>query len=143
MLGLVRKKTLVAAFKSNSSLQAQMGEVAEKNLTLMQDVAKQMAATQAVEHQREVAMKVAASAEKERDKAVEDFNALERLHARRIRVGTFTVNPLKLTAQLRAIEPRLRVEFDGDQVVVYADSVLKPEVARAVSGFLNGQWDWT
>ena len=143
MLGLVRKKSLLAVADSMANLEIARVKVVAENVGLKDAVAGHEAAVEALEHQRQTAMKVAASAEKERDKAVEDFNALEKLHARRIRVGTFMVNPLKLTAQLRAIEPSLRVEFDGDKVVVYADSVLKPEVSRAVSGFLNGQWDRT
>ena len=147
MFGLVRKKTLVAALKASwSTLEtaeiARISAVADY-LELKGDVTHLTAAVEAVEHQRDVAMKVAASAEKERDKAVEDYKALEKLHSRRVRVGTFTVSPERLTARLRAIEPSLRVEFDGDKVVIYSDQMLKPEVGRAVRGLFSGQWDTT
>lgn len=143
MLGLVRKKTLLLAEGYGAVLRGHVAARTQENVQLKQTVSNQEAAMSVLEHQRGVAMNVAASAEKERDKAMEDFKALESLHSKRLRLGTFTVNPLKLTAQLRAIEPSLRVEFDGDKVVVYSDKVLKPEVSRAVSGFLNGQWDRT
>lgn len=143
MFGLVRKKTLEAMEGLLTTCEQEFRKEHGRLRGLEEVLANQVARTEALEHQRGVSMRVAESAEKERDRAVADFAALQSLHAKRVRIGTFTVNPLKLTAQLRAIEPTLRVEYDGDKVVVYSETLLKEEVHRAVASFLNGQWDRT
>ena len=73
------------------------------------------------------------------DTAEKRFDELRALHSAHTRVMTWTLDPLRLTAQLRAIEPSLRVERDGDKMIVYADVTLTEPQVNAVSAMLLAQ----
>lgn len=64
------------------------------------------------------------------------YEALRALHSGQTRVLTWTMDPVRLTAQLRAIEPSLRVERDGDRMVVYANVQLLESQMNAVNAVL-------
>jgi hypothetical protein len=57
---------------------------------------------------------------------------LRGLHSEQVRVCSVTVDPIALTARLRAIEPTLRVEWDGDRMVIYSQSSLTEAEYNAV-----------
>lgn len=68
--------------------------------------------------------------------AEEKYEALRALHSEETRVLTWTMDPVRLTAQLRAIEPSLRVEKEGDRMVVYANVKLLESQINAVNSVL-------
>ena len=64
-------------------------------------------------------------------------------HATRVRVGHIGVDPIGLTARLRAIEGSLRCEWDGDKIVVYADHPLPEAQINAVVAAMTPQLNRT
>ncbi len=64
------------------------------------------------------------------------FDSLQELHSSTVRVVTWNVDPMRLTAKLRAIESTLRAERDGDKLVVYSNSKLSEAQINAVNAVL-------
>src|SRR3990167_762738 len=71
------------------------------------------------------------------------YDNLRELHSDRVRICSLVVDPARLTAKLRVIEPTLRAEWDGDKVVVYSDVTLPRPKMNAVLAMLEGQVDLT
>ena len=58
-------------------------------------------------------------------------------HATRVRIGWIPIDPIEMTARIRAVEGSLRCEWDGDKIVVYAGRVLtEAEFNAAVAAFM-------
>ncbi len=71
------------------------------------------------------------------------YDSLCELHSNRIRIGTIDVDPLTITAKLRAVEPTIRVEFDGKKLFLYADKVLTEPEFNQLEGMLRVHIDRT
>ena len=58
-------------------------------------------------------------------------------HATRVRIGWIPIDPIEMTARIRAIEGSLRVEWDGDKLVIYSGRPLtEAEFNAAVAAFM-------
>lgn len=57
--------------------------------------------------------------------------------AGRHRVCSVKIDPVRLTAQLRGIDPTLRAEYDGSRLVVYSDYELPETKVNAAVAKLN------
>jgi hypothetical protein len=58
-------------------------------------------------------------------------------HATRVRIGWIPIDPIEMTARIRAVEGSLRVEWDGDKLVIYAGRPLtEAEFNAAVAAFM-------
>lgn len=64
------------------------------------------------------------------------YAAIQALHSGQTRVVTWLMDPVRLTARLRAVEPTLRVERDGDRMIVYANSQLSDAQINTVNAAL-------
>ena len=71
------------------------------------------------------------------------YENLKGLHSDRVRICSVAFDPAKLTSQLRAIEPSLRAEWDGDKIVVYAGVRLTQAQHNAVLMAVAPQVDLT
>ena len=71
------------------------------------------------------------------------YDSLCELHSNRIRIGIISVDPIEMTAKLRAIEPTIRVEFDGKRLFIYADRVLTDPEFNQLEGMLKVRIDRT
>ena len=58
-------------------------------------------------------------------------------HATRVRIGWIPIDPIEMTARLRAVEGSLRCEWDGSKIVIYAGRPLtEGEYNAAVAAFM-------
>ena len=65
---------------------------------------------------------------------VDKYEHLREFNAKRFRVGSIDVDPVGLTALARAIEPSMRVESDGQRLVIYSENPLdKPQLNAVVA----------
>ena len=71
------------------------------------------------------------------------YDSLCELHSNRIRIGSIVVDPIEITAKLRAVEPTIRVEFDGKRLFIYADRVLTDPEFNQLEGMLKVRIDRT
>ena len=79
----------------------------------------------------------------QKGKLQEAYTHLVALHSGRVRVCSFTVDPVQLTAALRRIDGGLRAEWDGAKVVIYSDVKLTQAKMNALKSLLDPQVDVT
>lgn len=63
--------------------------------------------------------------------------------AERTRICSIMLDPVRLTAELRSIQPSIRAEWSGTRLVIYAESQLSSAQMNAVLGKLNKLVDLT
>ena len=73
----------------------------------------------------------------------EQLRNLKALHSDRVRICSFTVDPIQLTPALRRVDGTLRAEWDGNKVVVYSDVKLTQARMNALVALLTPQLDMT
>ena len=76
--------------------------------------------------------------------AVAEMRRIKAIHAGRHRVGSLAkVEPSRITARIRGIEPTLRVEEGENQWLIYADRDLAESEMRAIESELGMKMDRT
>ena len=61
----------------------------------------------------------------------------------RVRICSLPLDPVRLTARLRLIEPSLRAEWEGIRLTVYGDVALSEPKLNAVAAMLAQKADFT
>lgn len=67
----------------------------------------------------------------------QELEGLLRIAKGRVRIGTFTFDPITMTVGLRVIEPSIRVEYMDNMVIVTADRELTESEYNAVTAKLG------
>ena len=72
--------------------------------------------------------------------AENEVERIQSLHSTRVRLGSAVVDPIMMTMRIRAVEPSLRVEYDGTKLVLYGDRALTlPEMNQVEEQF---RWEF-
>ena len=85
--------------------------------------------------QREEAERREQEAEQRAKESSEQLATLSAMHATRIRIGSVSIDPIEMTSRLRGtVNSSLRVEWDGQKLVIYGDRQLtEPELNQLKS----------
>ncbi len=71
-----------------------------------------------------------------------NYKRLEYVHSTKFRIGTIRLDLLKIQSDLRGeIEPSIKIEQDGQKIVVYADVELSEGDANRVGTMLVPEFD--
>ena len=72
-----------------------------------------------------------------------ELEQLERMTVGWVRLGIIHLDPVALTAKLRAIEPSIKVESDGSKIIVYAKNQVPEAKPNDIEALFRPSMDKT